>query len=210
MAEELREEVIQETPVATPPQPIKKKSKGKKPLVLTFVVILGGLGLYLIFKGVTGKTAEPSPTPDFTLTVPSTPEPAETPEPVDKEEVTIEVLNGTGIAKEASFLQGKLADLGYKDIEAGNASSQDNTVTKATFSSSLPQEVIDEITEMLEETYDEVDVTTSRSLTDFDIEIITGLRKGQSPKPDATESPTSSPTATPTESPTATPTPATP
>lgn len=172
--------------------------------VILGILIVAGVAGFLIFKGSSSPSA-PSPTPspftEGTSTV-STPTPA----PVDKSEIDIEILNGTGIAREASFLQGKLRDLDYTEIETGNAEDQDEseTTTKVTFSSSVPEEVVDEITEELEGIYQEVDVRTSRSLA-VDIQIITGLRKGQtapSPTPTPEASPSPSPTPSPSPSPT--------
>ena len=135
-------------------------------------------------------------------------EPTSTPiqKPVNRDEISIEVLNGTGTPKEASFLQGKLRDLGYTDIELGNADTKDFVVTEATFSSNVPEEVRDEIIEELEDTYKEVDSGTGSS-GKSDITIITGYKKGHTPTP--TPAPTTAPTEspTPTASPSATPTP---
>ena len=172
----------------------------KRIFVVLGMLLVAAVAGWFIFKGSKSPSSlSPTPTPfiEGTSTI-STP----TPVPVDKSEIEIEVLNGTGIAREASFLQGKLRDLDYTEIETGNVEDQDEseTVTKVTFSSSVSEEVVDEITEELEEIYKEVDVRTSRSL-EVDIQIITGLRKGQAapsptPTPEASPSPTPSPTPT--------------
>jgi hypothetical protein len=191
---------------ATPPQPMKKKGGKKKGLAFLLVIAAIGVGIFLIVKGSGDSKTETSPTPDSNLYDFATPDSTSTPEPVDREDVSIEVLNGTGIAREASYLQGKLADLGYTDIELGNADEQDNETTQVTFSSSTPDEVIDEITEELEGLYEDVETSTSRSQEDVDVQIITGLKKGQTPKPESTETPEASPTESPTPTPTPSPT----
>ncbi len=186
--------------VSFPSSPRRKKQMNKRIFVILGILLFAGVAGWFIFRGSKSPSSlSPTPTPftKGTSTI-STPTPA----PVDKSEIEIEVLNGTGIAREASFLQGKLRDLDYTEIETGNVEDQDEseTVTKVTFSSSVPEEVVDEITEELEEIYKEVDVRTSRSL-EVDIQIITGLRKGQAapsptPTPEASPSPTPSPTPT--------------
>ena len=120
-----------------------------------------------------------------------------------KEKVSIEVLNGTGIAGEAGFLQGKLKTLGYSKIEAGNASNQDNEATSVVFSDKLPDSIVEEITKLLEDTYKTVKTRTSSSGS-VDVSITTGMRKGATPKPSITATPTPTPKATSTASPTPT------
>jgi hypothetical protein len=105
-------------------------------------------------------------------------------------------------------LQGELEDLGYSNIEVGNASSQDYEETRVTFSSSLDDAIVDEITELLEDTYQDVSVDTSSS-QDVDVSIITGLRIGQTARPEETATPEPTTSPTPTSSPTASPSPTT-
>lgn len=187
----------------TPLQPMKKGKGKKKGLVFLLVVAAIGVGIFLIVRGSSGPKSEPSPTPDSNLYGFETSEPTSTPGPIDREDISIQILNGTGIAKEASFLQGKLAGLGYTDVDMSNAEEQDYETAQVTFSSDTPDEVVDEITEELEDIYKDVETTTSRSLEDVNVEIITGLRKGQTPKPEgtATPEPEETETPTPTESP---------
>jgi len=198
----------------TPPQPTsysvepKAKNAGSK-WVLIFIglLILGGVGIFFFTKS--GDEAVPTPTPSFNVTPienEATPTPTKSPEPVKKDDVSIEIQNGTGITGEAAFLQTKLKALGYTDIKVGNASSTDNTITTVTFSKTLSQTVQDEIKTELEKIYKEVSVKTS-STQKSDIVIVTGLRSGQTtkpvssgtPKPSASASPkaTSTPTSTP-------------
>lgn len=138
---------------------------------------------------------------------PTGPAVTETPSPtpiVSKEDIEIEVLNGTGTAGEAAFLRDELEDLGYTKIEVGNADASDYEATVVFFSSGFPSELKDELISALEELYTEVDERTGETGS-FDARIITGLRQGVTPKPSPTATP--KPTATPSPSPTATPTP---
>ncbi len=185
----------------------RKRKVNKKPIIIMIVVVLLGILGYFIFKDreLVLSPEELTPTP---IEERATPTSTPMPKPVNKDEIKIEVLNGTGIGGQAAFLQGELEGLGYSDIEVGNADTQDNSETEVIFERSVADEVKEEITEILEELYKDVDVTTS-SLDGFDIQIIAGLKKSQSfpteaPVATATPSPTVTGTITPTEIPTPT------
>lgn len=189
-------------------QKTKKKNNMLVFIILGIVILVGGI-IFFVTKGK--KESElVSPTPTSGGITISTPSATETAEPKAKADVSIEVLNGTGISGEAGYLQGKLRDLGYTDIEVGNADEQNQTVTTVTFSDTLDEANKKEIQTELEKLYEDVTVKTSSSL-DFDLSIVTGLKKGQTPKPSATATPkatvtpTPTATATPTSTPTATP-----
>ena len=203
---------------SVPSQPQRQlKGKGNKKLAVILIVIavilIIGAGLFILGKTRSKDSEEiATPTPFDTFIDESTPEPIETatPEPIDRTVIKIDILNGTGIPKEASYLQGVLKSLGYEDIEVGNASKQDNTITNVTFKSDLSDVIVDEITEELKKKYESVKTSKSSSL-DFDIVVITGLRKGQTPLPSTTDTPeptvssSPSPSPSPSVSPTATP-----
>lgn len=209
---------VQETPeinksssgVSFPTVGQPKESGGPKTLLVLGVLILVGVLGYVVFKNASNK-AEPEPTALGTVAPLETAEPTVTssPKPADKSKVKIQVQNGTGITGEAAYLQTQLKNLGYTSVTVGNASSQDETVTTATFVKSLSADIVDGITKKLKEIYKEVEVKTTSTATN-DAVIVTGLRKGVTAKPSATATPkvTVSPTATGTASasPTATPT----
>lgn len=183
-------------------QPQKGNKRKVLFIILGVIIVLAILGSIWFVLSDSQEEITPTPTPfvdsltnfdEFENT-----EPEET-EEIKRDEITIKVLNGTGISGEASYLQGKLGALGYSDIETGNATSQDNEATSVTFPDSLSKTAVEEITKELESIYEEVETDTSSSATK--VEIITGLRKGQTPKPSATATPKASATPTPTPSP---------
>ncbi len=201
------------TEAKVPITPSRRESRrGKKINKKIFVI---GIVVLAVVAGGFYLLREPKvdiqPLPDSELTTAEEETPTSTPtpvpEPVNKEEISIQVLNGTGIAKEASFLQDKLSELGYSEIEVGNVDEQDYSTTVVTYTMAVQDEVKDEINDELEGLYEEVD-TKEGTLTDFDIQIIAGLRKGQT-FPTATPEPTAGPTISPTPTATtsATPTP---
>jgi len=197
---------------SVPSQPRRQlKSKGNKKfaviLIVIAVILVIGSGLFILGKSRSKSGKEVvTPTPADTFIDESTPEPIETatPEPIDRTVIKINILNGTGIPKEASYLQGVLKDLDYEDIKIGNASKQDNTVTNVAFKPDLSDTVIDEITGELKKKYESVRTSKSSNL-DFDVVVTTGLRKGQTPVPSTTGTPEPSTPPSPSSSPTASP-----
>lgn len=182
------------------PQAKPKPKMNKWILIVLGLLILGGVGVYLFTRGKAGEELTPTPTIEGIET--STPAPTPTATPADKTKISIEVQNGTGITGEAAYLQGQLRSLGYTDIKAGNAESQDASDTIVTFAKSVSQSVQDEIVKKLGDLYKKVQVKTS-STQKVSVLVVTGLRKGATPKPSA--SPTASPKASPSASPTSTP-----
>lgn len=116
-----------------PPQPKKNK---KLFLILPIALILIVAGIYLLLS------SRPQPTSELT---PSPSEPAvvivESPSPepdVDLTEYSLQVLNGGGVAGQASVVQGLLEDSGFETIETGNADNFEYTATEVSLKSDLP------------------------------------------------------------------------
>jgi hypothetical protein len=179
--------------------------KGKKTvgliLLLISLVLVGGAVFYFLSLKKNGnsqkqETISGTPVPIVVEEkMESSPTPTISPV-VDKKAISIQVLNGTGIVGEASYLQDKLADLGYTSVKIGNATKQDYESTVVTFSSNLDSAVVEEITKELEKIYSKVETKKSSSISG-DVEIITGLRSGQTPKVSSTSTPKPASTSTP-------------
>lgn len=193
--------------VSFPKVESSQKSGGGKTILIIGILILVGILGFVIYKSATSKVSEsassqPTPYDNFAASDDGAMEeatPEATPVAIDRSKVSIQVLNGTGISGEAAYLQTQLSNLGYTDIKAANATSQDQKATEVTFSSSLDQGIISEITQKLKSLYQEVTTSNSGSTT-YDVVVITGLRKGATAKPSSTPAPTSTPTPTPTAS----------
>lgn len=203
----------QRTRVSFPGEKKEKKSKKGLIVIVIIVLVLLAAGGWFLFQ----KKSKTNENISQTSSISPTGEIASTPteRPVDKSEVSIEILNGSGVSGEAAKLKSVLSELDYTDIEVGNASSSDYVTTEVTFKSSVGDEVKDEITDKLESIYSNVDVKNG-SIGEKDVQIIIGYKKGFTPTPKptkATVTPTKAPTATvsatvtPTKAPTATPTP---
>lgn len=201
----------QPEPVTFSPIPIKtSKPRGKtKTFLGIFILVIFVVGGFLIFKDNKIKQEEATPAPEIQgVTIQESPTP--TSKPIDKTKTVIEIQNGTGIAGEAAYLGDILKGLGYSDLKLGNAGTQDNVTTSVIYASDLDQVTQAEITAKLEGLYKEVDVKSSAT-QESAVVIITGLRKGVTPKPSASPSttlspsPSASPSSSPSASPTATP-----
>ncbi len=188
-----------------------KKSNGARTLLVIGILVLIGILGFVIYKSATGQkqSAATEPTPYDNLagtttnnaTVAPEATPAASPSAsVDKSKIQIQVQNGTGIAGEAGYLQKQLEALGYTNVKATNAPTTNATDTTVTFSSSLDSGVVAEITHKLNAIYQSVVTQTSASTT-YDVVIITGLKKGATPKPQASATPVASVRPTPTATP---------
>ena len=172
-------------------------------IILGIVILVGGI-IFFITKGK--KESElVSPTPTSGGITISTPSATSTTAPKLKADISIEVLNGTGATGDAGYLQGMLRSLGYTDVEVGNATQTGQTITTVTFSDTIDEANKNIIQTELEKLYEDVTVKTSTTL-DFDASIVTGLKKGQTPKPSATATPKATTTASPSPSGSASPT----
>jgi len=210
--EESENQSSQESPVSFPTVGEQKKSsKGKIFLIFGILVLIGILG-YVIFKNSSKSSDTTNNSDIITFDNPTTPDtisqqtpvPTATTAAVDKTKVQIEVQNGTGIPGEAAYLQTQLASLGYTNVQVANATSQNAVTTEVTFSSSLSQSVVSEITQKLNTIYQTVKVSTSATATK-DVVIVTGVRKGATARPSASPSASPRASASPSASPTPTP-----
>jgi hypothetical protein len=192
----------EENKVSFPTVGEPKKSGGAKTLLIIGILILVGILGYVIYRSASGKgeeVIEPTPFENEVSETASPTTPTSSPSAtVDKSKYKIQIQNGTGITGEAAYLEGILKGLGYTNITVGNAATQNAVDTQVSFSNTVPSSVVTEITAKLESIYQSVKTVNSTSTT-YDIVIITGLRKGVTPKP--TASPAASPSTTPSPTP---------
>ncbi|MCS7092033.1 MAG: LytR C-terminal domain-containing protein [Patescibacteria group bacterium] len=198
------------TPVSFP-EPKKKDSNSPIGLIVIIVVlslILGGGG-FLIYANkdalpFIGAKQTPTPTPVSIRVSPMPTELTPTPTPesvkadmIDKDSISINVLNGTGVPGEAKSVQDALLALGYSEVTIGNASKQDYVITEVLYSTSVPEAVVSEIVTELQKKYKEV--KSKKGIpSKGDVEIIVGQRKGYSASPTPKKQSTSVLTPTPT------------
>lgn len=146
---------------------VKKPSSKKKYFLIGLVVLVvlglvgGGIFVYkkAMVKGEKEENQEESQgTSGLAVPSPATPTPIEEQEAssaaeLKREDIKIQILNGTGIAGEAKKAKDLLEDLGYEDIKIANASSYDYDEVEI----SLKEEVegyFDLLSDDLKEEYD--------------------------------------------------------
>lgn len=174
-----------------------KKNRNKVVIAIIAVVVL--IAGFLLYRNIAGRQTET----DTVETSKPTKAPTPTPE-LSKEDIKIQVLNGTGTEGEATKVSDILTDAGFVDIETDNADSYDNTTTTISAKSSA-LEFAEEIKEALSEEFDSVTVDEDLDEeSEFDIVITTGREKTEeeetTPTPtgtDTTETPTPTPSPTP-------------
>jgi len=148
-------------------------------IIIPTTLLVGALagGIITYFSGISSIQPESSPTPSSTVAPEANMEQAE--ENTDgteskREELKIQVLNGSGVAgaagKAADFLEG----LGYKDIDVGNAdkSSYQETVLSIKEEKNNYKELL---VKDLEEEYELSDeIETLESTSSYDVVITLG------------------------------------
>lgn len=173
-------ETVPETPMSAEPTPQaeEKKTNMKLVIILTafIALILGGVaGGVLVFLSNSNSTkeAEVSPTPIATVAPTATPEPE-----VDKQSVTVNIQNGSGIAGEGGKMSEYLTDEGFKVGTVGNASSFDHDETIIQAKSTVEQAFIDALTKSLSAKY-KMGTSTKLTTGSSDLIIIIGSQKAE-------------------------------
>ncbi len=158
------------------------QSKGGKGLlifVVVLVVLAVGVVGFVVYKSNSMSkapiSAEPTPMPETEVMV----EPTATPAPsiTDKSEVKIQVLNGSGIVGQAGQVATALEKEDFKTPEAGNFDGDKQAETIVNYTSDVDKSLVDEVVTILKKTFTTVNASVSATLTDFDIQIITGTDK---------------------------------
>lgn len=100
------------------------------------------------------------------------------PEEVDYSEITVSILNGSGVAGEAGNVANLIEDLGASKPNTGNADSYDYTTTTVSQKESVPSKLFENIKENLSEEYIvEKSDTPLEEDSSYDIIIIVGTKK---------------------------------
>ncbi len=103
-------------------------------LIVVFAVLgaaAGGIGIYLQNRSP-APPSPPTPTPQAV----ATPTPAAE---VNREDLAVQVLNGSGVPAAAAAARDFLEELGYTDVAAGNADSSDYATTQIAIKNSQKQ-----------------------------------------------------------------------
>ena len=170
------------------PQADEKKPKLNPITVAGIAFIVVGLGIvaFLLFKQGVLKQYLPfhkkplptlAPSPQESTSAPvdlKEQEATEQAELSSKQDITIQILNGSGVSGQASQVQALLEQLDYSRIETGNADSQDLTTTKIVYKQNIAETLISEIKTELGKTLAEVETEETSADIGFNIVITTG------------------------------------
>jgi hypothetical protein len=160
--------------IETPKEPEKENNgSGKKIFLLVFIlfivlgVIVGGIFVYKKSMPGSGPTTV-SPTPTLSQ------EPTPTLEPVSKDTLKIDLLNGGGVVGAGGKAKTYLESLGYKNIETGNADNYKYVQTEISIKDSK-KSVLDQLITDLSKKYKVASETgILQESNQFDIKIILG------------------------------------
>ncbi|MCS6956661.1 MAG: LytR C-terminal domain-containing protein [Patescibacteria group bacterium] len=109
---------------------IKTNGSSKKEIFLFAFSFLVSFGLFILISNLK-NLKNPSFFAKITPTITPSPIPSPTPTPsFKKEDLKIQVLNGSGVAGKASEMKKILKDKGYGDIVTGNADNFDYKITE--------------------------------------------------------------------------------
>lgn len=145
-------------------------------VVLVLLVLGGGFWYWQGWQKIeVEKTAQeqalatPSPTPQAAVS-----------EKPDLSNITLQVLNGSGIPGEAGSAQELLEKEGFEEIETGNAKSFAYKLTQIYTQKETPEEVIDVVKKALGEKYALEDAVKFLDKTsEFDIQVTIGSQKAE-------------------------------
>ena len=128
-------------PTFTPPQ-IKLPIRAAAFFLISFII---SFGIWMFVNNSTSTPsflaqATPTPTKAIPTLVPDTPTPTPSPTPaIDRNEIRIKVLNGSGIRGKASDVKNVLIENGYQEILTGNADNFDYEQTEIQIGESASQ-----------------------------------------------------------------------
>lgn len=188
---------------------MEESSSRKKWIIIIVTAVLLGSAVagFFYMRSSSSESATVTPTP-----APIEQEPMPTEEPtVNKEELKVKILNGSGVVGEATKVKTLLEGADFVIDSTGNADNYDYKTSEIQVKSTVPSSITNELTELMETDYT-VDTSELDDSEDVDIVVIIGTRKNApTAKPTSGEtSVTTKPTAgttTPTTTTTAAPSP---
>jgi hypothetical protein len=165
-------------------------------IIVLILALIGGGVWYMFFRAPEEEIIdEPVSTPTVAEVISS---PTPTVEAVNKADIKIQILNGSGVVGAAGKAQSALTAVGYTGIEVGNADSYTYKTTVVAFGDTVPEPVKQEITTELEKIYGKIDTKPNTS-TKYNVVITIGYPKGFTPS--VTSRPAATSATTPTSAP---------
>ena len=174
----------------------EEEGNGKKSkilLILGALFIIGGLlvlGMMLGFvknplpksAGTAPETSKSLPQPSAVVSVATESailvgSPSAALQDIKKDQLKVNIINGSGVSGQGSKVKSILTPLGYKDITIGLTVLSGTTDTSISYSKKVTTVNKDELVQELGKTFLAVKTTEASSAARFDIEITTGIYK---------------------------------
>jgi hypothetical protein len=154
-------------------------------ILLLFGILIGGVFYYRSNVGDEAEEATSSPSEEIVTNETITESPTSTPTPTPEEELdlsnySVNILNGSGIAGEAGRASSLLEELGFSELDTGNADSYEYTTTVISLKKEVPDGVYEKIKESLSTDYivEKSDEALEEDST-YDVVITVGSRKAE-------------------------------
>ncbi len=150
-------------------------------LVIMLIIsafLIGGmyLAITLPWEQFTASQSAKTPTPvEKQSSVSATPTPEAGTSAQAKEDLQIQILNGSGVVGQAAKVKDMLAKQGFKNIKTSNSDEDNVEITKVLFALDVPKSIRAEIKKTLEEVFSQVEEDDlGKDEKNLDIQITTG------------------------------------
>lgn len=156
-----------------------KPQKNKRLIVVITTIILVILAISVLGIVLLLSPQNPLKKAPTTLTPTVMTDRASSPTPVEKikmEDIKIQVLNGSGVAGQASSTKDSLTEAGFASIEIGNVTADPSKDTTVVFTERVSKDYQKKITTLLEQIFTNVIAYQTASQSAFDVTITTGIK----------------------------------
>lgn len=169
------------------PAPIYQESQDKNAKwlwLLIFLIIIGAV-VFAFFRGIgpfesispfAKNFASPTPSPSPVAISSPISEPSPSTEDLDRTEVNVRVVNGSGVSGKAASVRDFLEEIGWKVASIGNADADDYETTEVRFkadSKKFESLILDDLSSDYDASASSDDLDASDSA---DIEVIVGTK----------------------------------
>ena len=158
----------------------------KKIIVLIIVFAIAGGGIFFVYQKMNHffSGGELSPVPSSALisqapeVVSPSPIPSPSVAPKKVSELTVKIVNGTGIAGQAGKVKKEIDVLGVKTVTTENSDAPSETVkASVVFSAQVDTATVKKITDSVQKLFTDPSISTKTSDTAVDVLITTGVEK---------------------------------
>lgn len=95
----------------------------------------------------------------------------------DKSSIAVEVVNGTGIEGQAGRVKADLEGLGFSDVTTANGEVSGDVATNVEYAAEVDSSIRDEVESELKKTFEQVEVSSGVSDSNYQIIVTTGTEK---------------------------------